>query len=191
MDILLTSRPNFFKAAFGQIIGFTIMIILGVSLLGSGEEMGVMFSVGGLIALFLSYLKFRNMVLTIDTKKCIFRSGILSKNTTEVKHEDVRQIKIQQSFIERIFDIGSCKIYSAGTNDAEIDIIGVEEYTRIKDIVNSQRDKLESGKNTKKNTSGSVDDFANQMKKLGDLKNQGIITEEEFNNKKEELLAKI
>ncbi|MBD8046751.1 SHOCT domain-containing protein [Clostridium sp. N37] len=39
--------------------------------------------------------------------------------------------------------------------------------------------------------SSSNEDIPGQIKKLSELREQGILTEEEFNNKKTELLARI
>ena len=49
------------------------------------------------------------------------------------------------------------------------------------------------GKNadTHRTTIQNQDDIPTQIKKLADLKSQGILTEEEFNKKKAELLAKM
>jgi uncharacterized iron-regulated protein len=41
------------------------------------------------------------------------------------------------------------------------------------------------------NTGNNKTDFLEMLKQLGELKNQGILTEEEFSKKKQEILDKI
>ena len=50
---------------------------------------------------------------------------------------------------------------------------------------------LESQNKNKEVVSNTGNDIADQIKKLNDLKTQGILSEEEFQQKKEDLLAKM
>ena len=192
MDVLLTARPNVFKAAFGQIIALIFTVLCGFYLINSQfmSVLGYLFIIYAVILFIGIYLYYSNMVLTIDKEKTIFKTGILNKRVIEVKHVDVRNIQIFQGIFQRIFDIGTVSIFSAGTNTAEINIKGVHEYIQIKDLLNNERKKIEkkSNEDIPKNTGNDATD---QIKKLSDLKDQGILTEEEFQKKKEDLLTKI
>jgi len=94
--------------------------------------------IGGLIAAF--YLKDEKIFLTIDLiaivisimsllvwifknkanklmankEEILFEVGLLSKSRSEVNTSGVRTVKITQSFIERIFGIGTIEIYTSG-----------------------------------------------------------------------------
>jgi len=191
-DILLTARPNVFKAAFGGIIGSIVCILFGLYMLGGFFGfLGIIFILYGVIGLITLYVIYSNMILTIDKEKTTFKTGVLSKRVVEVKHVDVRNIQIFQGFFQRIFDIGTVSIFSAGTNMAEIVIRGVHEFNQIKDLLNNERSKIESeNKNT--DTGGdSSESITDQIKKLNDLKDQGILSQEEFQKKKEDLLTKM
>ena len=50
---------------------------------------------------------------------------------------------------------------------------------------------LESQNKNKEVVSNTGNDIVDQIKKLNDLKTQGILSEEEFQQKKEDLLAKM
>ncbi|MBM4102846.1 MAG: PH domain-containing protein [Planctomycetes bacterium] len=63
--------------------------------------------------------------LIISDKRSTLRQGIFSKFTTEVRHKDIRNILIEQSFFERIFNVGTIGISSAGQADVEIVAKGI------------------------------------------------------------------
>lgn len=58
--------------------------------------------------------------ITITNKRTILRRGLLSKQTTEVLHDHVRNIQIWQSMTNRIFNVGRIGISSSGQDGIEI-----------------------------------------------------------------------
>lgn len=58
--------------------------------------------------------------LTITDDRTIYREGIVSRETSEVQHDDVRNIQIDQSVIERLLGVGSIGISSSGQDDLEV-----------------------------------------------------------------------
>lgn len=64
-------------------------------------------------------------------------------------------------------------------------------YDVFMNIIPSKEINFVNSKNIKKNELIDSDDIYNQIKKLSELKNEGILTEEEFNEKKKVLLGKI
>lgn len=83
-------------------LGFAALGILGVVLLG------------------LWWIQVRFATLTVTTKRTIYRTGIISRNTSEVRHDDVRNLQMNQSVFERIFGVGDIAISSAGQSGLEI-----------------------------------------------------------------------
>ena len=62
--------------------------------------------------------------------------------TYEIKHIDVKDIQVFQNFFERVFGIGgSISISSSGQSDIGIKINGMEDYEKVKELINSQRNK--------------------------------------------------
>ena len=58
--------------------------------------------------------------LWISNKRTIERRGLLSRSINEVMHDHVLNIQVRQSFIQRVFGIGSIGISSAGQEGIEI-----------------------------------------------------------------------
>ena len=79
--------------------------------------------------------------LRITTKRTIHRTGLLNKNTSEVLHEHIRNIRIEQNFVERIFGVGSIKIDSSagGQDDEEIYMEGIPNPEKLRQTIDQYR----------------------------------------------------
>jgi len=186
-NILIEVKPDFFKSRL-NIILMLIIFVLCILWIGDGLS-GFFFRMTILSIIFLLcvYLYDKNTILIIDEEKSIYKTGLLSKKTNEVKHIDVRNIQVFQRVFERVFGIGSVSISSSGQSDIEMKINGIEEYEKVKELINLQRNKLEDSKQTV----GSGDDITTQIKKLSELCKEGILTKDEFEQKKKDLLSKL
>lgn len=52
--------------------------------------------------------------VTIDNKQLLYERGIFSKDRTEIQLASIRTVKIYQSFINRIFGVGTVSIFTSG-----------------------------------------------------------------------------
>ena len=77
--------------------------------------------------------------LTVTTRRTILRTGILAKNTSEVRHQDVRLLEVRQSFTDRIFGVGTIAVASAGTGLVEIQVSGIANPVVVKETIDSYR----------------------------------------------------
>ena len=93
----------------------------------------------GIIILLVWSLKCRGTTLTITNRKTVFRKGLLSKYTTEVYHSDVRNVMVNQSFLQRLFKVGTIGISSAGQSGVEIGVDGLSNPDQIRDLINKYR----------------------------------------------------
>ena len=78
--------------------------------------------------------------LRITNKRTILRRGLLSKSTTEVVHNDIRNIQIHQSFLNRVFGVGRLGISSAGQEGIEIVMDACPRPDRIKEVIDIYRE---------------------------------------------------
>ena len=88
------------------------------------------------------YIHNKKTILIIDKEKSIYKTGFLENKTYEIKHIDVKDIQVFQNFFERVFGIGGLiSISSSGQSDIGIKINGIEDYEKVKELINSQRNK--------------------------------------------------
>ncbi len=86
-------------------------------------------------------LWFRNLGnrLYITNKRTILRSGFFSKSTTEVMHDHVRNVQVEQSFLNRIFNVGTIGISSSGQDGVEIVAHSVPRPMQVKKTIDLYR----------------------------------------------------
>jgi len=130
-----------------------------------------------------------NRQYIVTNRRVIQISGMINKNVVDSSLEKVNDVKMSQSFFGRIFDYGNVEILTASE-------LGVNQFQRIGDPVHFKTamlnakeklgfdaDVIHAGK--------PADDIPTLIAKLDELRKQGIVSEEEFQTKKVELLAKI
>jgi hypothetical protein len=93
----------------------------------------------GLILLFFWWLDTLGTTLTITDSRSILRKGLLSKFTTEIFHDDIRNVQLRQTFRERMFNVGSLGISSAGQSGIEIVADGIPAPNKVKDLLYTAR----------------------------------------------------
>ncbi|NET46433.1 PH domain-containing protein [Okeania sp. SIO2B3] len=93
----------------------------------------------GLIFLLIWWIKSKNTTLIVTDKRTFLQQGLLSRYTNEVMHAHIRNIQVQQSMMECLFNTGTIKIASAGTGDIEITVSGIPAPNRIKEVIDHYR----------------------------------------------------
>jgi len=124
-SVLYEANPSMFK---NSPVYFVISVLL-IAAYGAG-----------LIILLVWWIKCKGTKVTVTEEKTILRKGILSKYTNEVFHENVRNVQVWQSFFQRILGVGRIGISSAGQSGLEIDVTGISDPDRIKEIIDDHRE---------------------------------------------------
>ena len=61
----------------------------------------------------------------ITSERLHIRHGILSKRTQETRVQRVQNVNTEQSFFERLLQVGTVDFDTAGTDDSEFKFVGV------------------------------------------------------------------
>ena len=97
-------------------------------------------SVVGLIPLLWWYLDSLSTKIMVTDDQTTLRKGLLSKETSDVFHNNVRNIQVKQTFFQRLMGVGYVGISSAGQSGIEIEINGIRDPDRVKQIIDDCRD---------------------------------------------------
>jgi membrane protein YdbS with pleckstrin-like domain len=117
-------HPSMFRNnPIGYILSL-LMIVIGV----------------GLLILIIWKLKCMGTTLTVTSQKTTLRTGLISKHTNEVFHSDVKNVQVSQRPLQRIFGVGTVRVSSAGQSDVEIEVSGIRQPAKVRDIINKYRD---------------------------------------------------
>ena len=136
---LLTIRPHYFwRAPIDMSFGIMLQVGIVVTLLWMFKAVWGLCWLGLVVVRnFVDFLQYRSTRLTITDRRTVLRRGLFSKHLSEVSHRAVRQVVLQQSFLQRLFNVGYIGISSSASAEMEIEITGVREPGKIKALLNS------------------------------------------------------
>lgn len=145
-----------------------------------------------LVALFflagLPFLKWRFTMFVLTSDRLITRSGIISKHSKEIPLERINDVTFTQTIIERALGAGDLFLESAGERG----------QTHITNIRKPEQVQLMIYKETEENTNRmmrgggtSGQSIPDQIEALARLRDQGVLSDTEFEEKKQELLKRL
>jgi len=133
------------------------------------------------------YLRWYNHKYVVTNRRVIQIFGVIKKNITDSSLDKVNDVKMEQSFFGRVFNFGDIEILTASE-------LGVNRFTTIGDpihfktvMLNAKLD-LESENVPQEKAPTDIPTLINQ---LDNLRREGVLTEEEFEKKKELLLSRL
>jgi len=144
---LIVSHPSMLRAHPLKFFGYSALMILGIAAIVMGTwnyhilsqtfqivAGSVLFVIGGGMML-VWFLQTRYTTLTVTSKRTILRTGIIAKNTTEVQHDDVRNLQVEQNMYERLVHVGDIAVSSSGQDDLEINVDGIPEPAHVAETI--------------------------------------------------------
>jgi uncharacterized membrane protein YdbT with pleckstrin-like domain len=137
-------------------------------------------------SLFWDVLKYTSHAFVVTNRRIIQIDGIINKNVTDSSLEKVNDVKMKQSFFGRIFDFGDIEIMTASE-------LGINKFTTIARPIQFKTAMLDAKEKMDVPTQmvQSSPDLPTLLAQLDNLRKQGVISDEEFQAKKAQLLAKM
>lgn len=77
--------------------------------------------------------------LEITNKRSILHLGILRKNTTEVLHDNIRNVQVDQSFWNRVWNVGTMGISSSAQAGVEIEAKHIPKPHHVRKVIDLYR----------------------------------------------------
>jgi len=195
-EVSLTLRKHWFTL-IGPILLTTILLL--IALTGSQSEYGKYFMIGGVITiLWLIYRIYdrKTNIWVITNYRVIDEYGVFSINSKECSLDKINNVSYKLPFIGRIFNFGHVQIQTSAEMGATVTRM-VEKPKLLKNTITNKQEEYQQGKikeqaqnlaNEVGNSQSSKTDVADELTKLHDLKEKGIITEEEYNQRKAKIL---
>lgn len=197
--ILLVTRQHWFVlisrifleiVLAGLIIGGVVAAVAAVPVIGLLGLFGLILLVIPIVSGTIDYLKWYNHKYIVTNLRVIQISGVINKNVYDSSLEKVNDVRMVQSFFGRIFGYGDVEILTASD-------VGINLFKRIGNPVHFKTVMINAKQELDRLQSGGVvvaedkPDIPGMIAKLDELRQKGIVTEEEFQQKKAELLAKL
>jgi uncharacterized membrane protein YdbT with pleckstrin-like domain len=192
-DVVLDLHPHwwFFARPVGVGLVLAITAAFAARIQGDARQ-AVLIAIGLASALWLVWLLVRILVwrtthFVVTSDRLIFRSGVLSKQGREIPLERINDISFNQTFWERILGAGDLLIESAGER-GQNNFSDIAKPEHVQLLMYRQ---IEA--NTRKTAGYSRDEptIPEQIEQLAELRDGGLISPEEFEQKKAELLDRM
>lgn len=205
-------------AALGLVLGVLFLILKFVNANNTGplwDLLGwatLVLIVIGLAALAWGWLQFQNEEYVITSRRIIHSEGVVNKKATDSSLEKINDAVLVESLFGRLFGFGDLDVLTASES-------GIERLRMLRDAKTFKKSMLEAkheleieltrptmppfrgpeapvapaappppAATPEVDTAGEV---ADALGRLGDLRDKGIITPEEFEAKKADLLARL
>ena len=68
----------------------------------------------GIVWLLWWYVVNRSTIVTVDEERVTMRRGVFNKENIEVEMSSIRTVRVDQTFVDRIFGCGILKVYTSG-----------------------------------------------------------------------------
>jgi len=92
----------------------------------------------GILGLIYLYLDARATKLTVGNSNVSHSFGLFSKDRRECRLSDVRTVRVYQSLINRMFNVGTIEVFTAG-DQPEMAVSGIPSPNDFKAAVDQQR----------------------------------------------------
>jgi uncharacterized membrane protein YdbT with pleckstrin-like domain len=173
------------------VIAIVAAVSLGIFLLANPLFLvGLVILIIPIISMLRDILKWNNHKYVVTNRRLIQVFGVFNKNVTDSSLEKVNDVKMDQSFFGRIFGYGDIEILTASE-------LGVNRFTmignpvRFKTAMLNAKVQLESGAVDRGPVQPKQPDIPTMIAQLAALREKGIVTEEEFQKKKADLLSRL
>lgn len=193
-DILLVTRHHWFVLMRAILVEgvmiLTIIALVTVGLIFLPEYKWIpwlyLLVLIPLASLIWDVIKFGSHAFIVTNRRVIQIDGVINKNVIDSSLEKVNDVKMSQSFFGRIFNFGDIEIMTASE-------LGINKFTTIANPIKFKTAMLNAKAVLEGNaqTVQSGPDIPTLIAQLDNLRKQGVLSEEEFQKKKAELLAKL
>jgi uncharacterized membrane protein YdbT with pleckstrin-like domain len=135
-------------------------------------------------------LNWTNHQYIVTNRRVIQLAGVLDKTVTDSSLEKVNDVKLTQSALGRIFDYGDVEILTASELGANL-FRRIERPVHFKTAMLNAKERLESGERDEHPHTGAGHSPVELLAQLDAMRQQGILTEAEFQQKKAQILSRM
>jgi uncharacterized membrane protein YdbT with pleckstrin-like domain len=129
-----------------------------------------------------------NNQYVVTNRRVIQTNGVFNKNVIDSSLEKVNDVKMEQSFFGRVFDYGDVEILTA-SELAVNRFTWIEKPVRFKTAMLNAKERMGTDEMPRRPAAKS--DVPALIEELDQLRKQGVLTEQEFQAKKAQLLSRM
>jgi len=191
--IVIETRPHWVALALPAL--WTVLALVAIILVPWEDTPGVVVKavifLAWILLSVLPFLQWRFTYFVLTSDRLITRKGIIAKSSKEIPLERINDVAFNQSVLERM----------VGSGDLFIESAGERGQTRISSVRHPEQMQLAIYKESEENSnrmmrggaaaSPSTPGIPEQLEALARLKEQGVLSDTEFEAKKQDLLRRL
>lgn len=190
-ELILDNRPHWIALVGPAVVTLLVVVgwIVGEAKL-DGVAAWVVFGVGVLVLLWYPVRKViawatSHFVVTSD--RIIHRQGLVAKNSMEIPLEAINDVRFHQSVFERMIGAGDLIIESAGTAGREV-FEDIRKPESVQKTIYHQGE-LNQQRMGRGGPAPSAPSTTTELQRLAELRDRGVLTEDEFQAQKRKILG--
>lgn len=190
-NVVIDTHPHwwtFAPAGIRLVLAIVVAVVAAVKIDNNVVNyIGIALILITLVHLGWVYLQWFTTDFVLTSDRLITRSGVLSRQTREIPIERINDLACHQSIFERMIGSGDLMVESGGER-------GQEKFSNVADpftVQNTIHRTMEGAQASARTVVSAGDSVPEQIEKLDELRQRGVISEAEFQDKKQKLLDRL
>jgi hypothetical protein len=204
-EVVIQSRQHW-RVIAGALLthGFLFVFLVALAVLFGFFPIIPRYSIGSTLALVLlavsilpilaflrDLLEWWNQEYIVTNRRVIQAQGILGKHVLDSSLDKINDVKLTQSFLGRMFDYGDLEIDTANVSDPNV-FRSIAAPVKFKMALMNQKEQMSGGRIAAPSPHvGGESEAAMLLQELDELHKQGVLTTQEYLQKKSQLLARM
>ena len=188
-EIILDLRPHWvalIKPVFWTVVIGSITGLIWVKAGGDVQDWIRIAVVAAALVLWIPLaatpaVRWRFTIFALTNERVITRTGVIAKHSKEIPLETINDVTFNQSILERMIKAGDLIIESAGES-------GQNRFTDIRNPEHCQLEIYRAAEARKGLGRPGGPSLADELAKLADLRDRGVLNDDEFQARKRKLL---
>ncbi len=201
-ELVLYRHPHWSFMMSGFVMVLTSVIVavfLGIVLPAPLNLLGLLIVIFALVGAAGRYLTWRSVEFAITTDRILVRRGVLTKHGMEIPLDRIMNISYRRSLYERLLGIGDLIVESAGETGHQ-EFTDVTDPSYVQNVIQRQTELYAVGRSGSVRTTDAPGDegdgdarssIPEQIEKLAELRDKGILSDAEFQEKKQMFLDRM
>jgi uncharacterized membrane protein YdbT with pleckstrin-like domain len=192
-EIVLDLRPHWWYLS-GPVAVVVVVLIATIASHAASAPRALQFVLVAvllvaLVWLFVRYAKWTTTSFVLTSHRLVHRTGVLAKAGREIPLDHINDISYRQTVFDRLIGAGDLVIESAGQRGQEV----FPDLPKPGLIQNEIYRQIDAGKSQMADRMAGRRELSipEQIEKLDELRQRGVITQAEFDAKKAQLLDRM
>ncbi len=191
-SIVIDTHPHwwsFVPAGARLVLAIVVAVVAAVKFDNNTavNYIGIALIVGTTLNLGWVYLRWFTTDFVLTSDRLVTRSGVFSRQTREIPIERINDLACHQSIFERMIGSGDLMVESGGER-------GQEKFSNVADpfgVQNTIHRTMEGAQTSALRGGSAAPSVPDQIEQLDGLRQRGVISDAEFQDKKAKLLDRM